>query len=156
MLTLSLLPVGIHRPGAGSASRQAALRSKALQLLPAFLQLPAPAKAPIMDAVAAVVDSFPVFSREAEGTTQHQAYLAQLFALFDALWGAADQAYDFIAVLEVRIKPPSIPHRLLIDPIHVNKDCCCYSRGTATAVCTCGRLYIMKAAGLPCRLTATY
>jgi hypothetical protein len=102
MLPLSLLLVGMHRPGAGSASRQGALRSKALQLLPAFLQLPAPAKAPIINAVAAVVDSFPVFSREAEGTTQHQAYLAQLFALFDALWGAADKAYDFIAVLEVR------------------------------------------------------
>ena len=56
-----------------------------------------------MDAVAEVVDSFPVSSREAEGTTQHKAYLAQLFTLFDALWGAADKAYDFIAVLEVCI-----------------------------------------------------
>ena len=98
----------MHRPGAGSASRQAALRSRALQLLPAFLQLPAPAKAPIVDAVAAVVDSFPVLSREAEGTTQHRAYLAQLFALFDALWGAADQAYDFIAVLEVCTVTPDL------------------------------------------------
>ena len=88
-------------PEAGSKSRQAALRARALQLLPYFLALPAPAKQPIMDAVAKVVEDFPVSSREAEGTTQHKAYLAQLFALFDALWGAADKAYDFIAVLEV-------------------------------------------------------
>ena len=95
------------RPGAGSPSRQAALRAKALQLLPIFLALPAPAKQPIMDAVEKeVVKKFPVISRpldaaEAMGSTQHKAYLAQLFALFDALWGAADKAYDFIAVLEV-------------------------------------------------------
>ena len=90
-------------PSAGSPSRQGALRARVLQLLPAFLALPAPAKKPIMDAVdEEVVHSFPVVSRsETEGSTQHKAYLAQLFALFDALWGAADKAYDFTALLEV-------------------------------------------------------
>ena len=75
-----------------------------------------------MDAVAAVVDSFPVFSREAEGTTQQQAYLAQLFALFDALWGAADKTYDFIAVLEVRSTTRSAPHLPFIQHVDAAHD----------------------------------
>ena len=90
-----------------------------------------------MDAVDKVAESFPVVSRDGTvGTTHHKAYLAQLFALFDALWGAADKAYDFIAVLEVC---RSAVHNL--NPVlnksssvlgYIQSDCCIWIIKTIT------------------------
>lgn len=87
------------------ASREAALRCEALQLLPSFLELPEDHKRPIMEAVEAIIDTFPLSSREKRGSTQHTAYLSQLLALFDVLCGGAGHAHDVTALLDVRNRP---------------------------------------------------
>ena len=77
------------------------LRCEALQLLPSFLNLPEDPKRPIMDAVGAIIDSFPLTSRERSGSTQHTAYISQLVAVFDALCGSSDNAHNVTALLDV-------------------------------------------------------
>lgn len=83
-----------------STSREAALRCEALQLLPSFLRLPEDRKRPVFTAVEAIIDTFPLSSREGRGSTQHTAYILQLLAVFDALCGAA--GHDVTTLLDVR------------------------------------------------------
>ena len=93
---------------AQSSSREAVLRCEALQLLPSFLDLPEDPKRPIMEAVGAIVVSFPLTSRERSGSTQHTAYVSQLVAIFDALCGATNNAHNVTALLDVSPRPPQI------------------------------------------------
>ena len=84
------------------------MRCEVLQLLPSFLTLPEDPKKPIMDAVGAIIDSFPLTSRERARSTQHTAYISQLMAIFDALCGATDNAHNVTALLDVSwIKDPA-------------------------------------------------
>lgn len=54
-----------------------------------------------MEAVGAIIDSFPLTSRERARSTQHTAYISQLVAIFDGLCSATDNAHNVTALLDV-------------------------------------------------------
>ena len=78
------------------------MRAEALSLLPSFLAAGSEHAAAVTQAVAELVDDFPVSSWENKaGSLKAAAHRKQLVALMDALVAAAEAGSDIVPLLEV-------------------------------------------------------